>query len=76
MANALAQDDLIKEVESLEDPKEAIVAFLLGVASRIEDVKYAKVDILRDYAKRLRDGSDQVTKAVLANTDLPKTAQK
>ena len=68
MANSLLHDDIVALVEPIENTQEAVVALLNSVADRIENSR-GNDGMLTQYVKSLRDGSDEVTNAILANVN-------
>lgn len=67
MANTLLHDDLVAKVEPMESPQDSVVALLNTVANRIESAD-ANPSLLNTYVKSLRDSSDEIASAVVANT--------
>lgn len=64
-------DDLINEVEPCESYEEAINSLMLGIADRIEGCRGNHVK-LSDLVTVLREDTEKVSDAVLANTPVAK----
>jgi hypothetical protein len=63
-------DDLINEVEPHETADDSVRGLLLAIADRIEGCNGSMVK-LSDLCAVLREDPDKVSKAILANTNLP-----